>query len=116
MRLIDADMLETELENSCDTERAAHYFVEFMKYVDSQPTVREWIPCSEELPKRHFNHDVSVPVLVTYLGYFNNKPYSDNIAIYNYRYKCWKWKDYEDDDVVVDIVAWMPLPEPYKEK
>ena len=40
MRIIDADELENALEDSCDTETAAYYFVEFMNYVDEQPTIK----------------------------------------------------------------------------
>ena len=39
MRAIDADALEASLENSCDTEVATYYFVEFLNYVDDQPTL-----------------------------------------------------------------------------
>ena len=39
MRTIDADALEKSLENSCDSEVAAYYFVEFLNYVDEQHTL-----------------------------------------------------------------------------
>lgn len=39
MRAIDADGLEKSLENSYNSEVAAYYFVEFLNYVDEQPTL-----------------------------------------------------------------------------
>lgn len=39
MRIIDADALEKSLENSCKTAFEGHCFVNFMCYVDEQPTL-----------------------------------------------------------------------------
>lgn len=67
--------------------------------------VLKWIPCSEKLPKKP---EVD--------GYFDGyivqtrhvmQPFSaylDGI----------EWTD-DDDDAVDDVIAWMPLPEPYRE-
>lgn len=38
-RHIDADELEKSLEDSCDSHTKTMYFMEFMEYVDEQPTV-----------------------------------------------------------------------------
>lgn len=74
----------------------------------------EWIPCSERLPEMHREdmevegeyYMISNPVLVT----DGNKIY---VAEYEeddgYRYG-WSSFDGEDYD---NIIAWMPLPEPY---
>lgn len=88
----------------------------------------EWIPCSERLP------DELTPVNVTWV---NRKPapYYENIknipftATAVYCNKKWFWwsnicedilaeygrNDAEMVDGDVEIIAWMPLPEPYKE-
>ena len=39
MRIIDADELEKSLENSCDSEVMAYYFVQFLNYMNEQPTL-----------------------------------------------------------------------------
>lgn len=39
MRVIDADALEKSLENSCETEFEAMCFLNFMCYMDEQPTL-----------------------------------------------------------------------------
>ena len=68
-----------------------------------------WIPVAERLP------DDGVPVLVTYLGYYDNKPYSDGVAkwkIENNGYNGgWEW-ELDGDEVKVQITHWRPLPEP----
>lgn len=64
---------------------------------------RVWIPCSERLPEK--------PRANYYDGYIVQtrhvmQPFSaywDGI----------EWTD-DDDDAVDDVIAWMPLPEPYK--
>lgn len=38
MRLIDADSFEENLENSCKGEQEAYAFVDFLNYLDKQPT------------------------------------------------------------------------------
>lgn len=93
----------------------------------SQPEQR-WIPCSKRLPPE------LKPVNVTWINrqpptYYENlkdKPFTDTAVIYEGK---WYWqsavcvdllKEYGEspaDDVedAIDIVAWMPLPEPYEE-
>jgi len=68
-----------------------------------------WIPVAERLP------DDGVPVLVTYLGYCDNNPYSDGVAVWkieNNGYNGgWEW-ELDGDEVKVQITHWRPLPEP----
>lgn len=73
--------------------------------VKNQPKVGEWIPVEEGLPKFYKN------VQVTYLGYEDNKLYSDGVA---YIDDCgvWRW-EFDESKVECGITAWMPLPEPY---
>lgn len=91
------------------------------------PKVGKWIPCSERLPEE------LTPVNVTWV---NRKPtiYYENIkdipftATAVYCNEKWFWwssicedilaeygrNDAEMVDEEVEILAWMPLPEPYK--
>lgn len=101
---------------------------EVRRIIDKQPKVNEWIPCSERLP------DELTPVNVTWV---NRNPtiYYENIkdipftATAVYCNEKWFWwssicedilaeygrNDAEMVDEGVEILAWMPLPEPYKE-
>ena len=67
--------------------------------IDRQPQVGGWIPVSERLPKEY-----ETVIGVTDLNYYC-------IAVY-----C-KQHGFRSMDVGVesDIIAWQPLPEPYKE-
>lgn len=65
-----------------------------------------WIPVEERMP------NYLQKVLVTYIGYFDEKRHCDDVA---YREISGQWMRSQDDThVVVEIIAWMPLPEPYQ--
>ena len=93
----------------------------------AQPEQR-WIPCSERLPE---NND---PVNVTWVNHnpevyyadIKDKPFTATAHYHNGR---WYWfssvtQDYLNEydvwtpdlvDKDVEITAWMPIPEPYRE-
>lgn len=92
---------------------------------DEQPKVGEWIPVSERLPDEHdsifaklygtdnwdskFWRTVSDSVLVTI-------KYNDGTRIVHESHtRDGEWID-EKRNVYLKVEAWMPLPEPYKEK
>lgn len=62
-----------------------------------------WIPCSHRLPLSNSIYD---KYLVTIKG-------TKEMIVASYDPRDGQW--YEDDDAV-DVVAWQPLPEPYKER
>ena len=72
----------------------------------AEPKTGEWIPCSERLPE-----DVDVgeefPIVIfctsttTYIGF--------------YEYNRGRWWDSAYEEVVSDVIAWQPLPEPYSD-
>jgi hypothetical protein len=66
------------------------------------PKVGKWIPCSERLPEEYGNY------LVTSDEDVDIGTFTPNTA---------KWSGCDADGFywVYDIIAWMPLPEPYKE-
>ena len=59
----------------------------------------EWIPCSEKLPEKE------ELVLVTV--------WNDVVIAWRNRYG--GWESVEDMYEKGDVIAWMPLPEPYRE-
>ena len=119
MRLIDADYLKTWFG-----ERDLYAYDYIIDTIDDVPTVKpepHWIPCSERLP----DYEGYDEVLTTVNGRAENVRYI-NAVITNAEYddtdKQWyingcaaKWvarngKVMSD----VDVLAWMPLPEPWK--
>ena len=65
-----------------------------------------WILCREKMPKANQH------VQVTYLGYHDNLPYCNEFA-YLTEYGDWLWS-HDDESVIVKIIAWKPMCEPYK--
>lgn len=90
----------------CDSEE---YKELLMKKLESGDDAKDthvpgkWIPCSERLPEKpEIGSDGYIVqtrrVVQPFVGYWDGR----------------KWTD-EEDDVVDEVIAWMPLPEPYKE-
>ena len=102
MRLIDADKLENVDFSECMDS------FEIMCVIDAQPTVNAWIPCSEKLPEKYCH------CLVT-----RRNDYEDGFDIdvredvYIELEGVWGWQS-KFEGLIDDIIAWMPLPEPYK--
>lgn len=69
----------------------------------------EWIPVSERLPEPPMeNPELDYSPLDMYLVYINKEGYPVRAL--------WDGKNFGDGMVKLDVKAWMPLPEPYKEK
>ena len=117
MKMIDEKKLIRELEEAIGILPAIYLgkkdehnayldaITSVLSLVKRQPKVGKWIPVEEGLPNYY------EPVLVTYLYFSNQKIYDDEIA---YLDVCgnWDWGIKEDIENV-EIMAWMPLPEPY---
>ena len=103
MRLIDANALRENMQWCIDHGMYDKPY-DYLAEIDDAPTVGEWIPCSERLPE-----DTTKPVLISG-NYKGLGVYAVDIA----RYNGGMW---QHDGVTFpdsDILAWMPLPEPYK--
>lgn len=92
---------------------------DFKKWIESQPKVGEWIPCSERLPECEWGAETKA---LLYQRKTSNPTKGDICTGYfgrggsirdNY------FRTYADTTEGVDasdVIAWMPLPEPYKEE
>lgn len=129
MRLIDADALKETFEIAYkearhDIEYANAFFsdagevstewwcVEDM--VDNAPTIepQQWIPVSERLPDIK-EHHVSEPCIV----YFENGAYGFTELEENIFGQVGWYCEREDEfhESLGKVLAWMPIPKPYKE-
>ena len=88
---IDSASIERTVEGYAE----ANGLIEHMHYVND----KRWIPVSERLPNRH--HRV--------LCYFKYEPESPDIISENTYIGGGMWMSESDK-----VVAWMPLPEPYR--
>ena len=70
-----------------------------------------WIPCSERLPDDAFGCLVTVidcePVTQTDF---------ENILPYFVGYDGESWNDEDGNEIPFEVIAWQPLPEPFKER
>ncbi len=83
--------------------------------IERQPKVGEWIPCSERLPELH---RVDMQSSGEYYMISDSVIITDGESIGLTKYevddddrKGWLECEFEGNE---DVVAWMPLPEPYK--
>lgn len=122
MRLIDADVLRTSIEKDRDASDMPKMWYEGIKYAINHiihaPTadvpernVGKWIPVSERLPN---DDEEGMDVLVS----IKNASYSDYVETARFLYKNWWYADIDeemDKEMAKCVIAWMPLPEPYRE-
>ena len=107
MRLIDADALWMDIIHSMD------YCDDFLSFVDAAPTVPQWIPVTERLPEEDGEYITTVEdgegMFVTSNDWRRDWKEWGFLSYYN-----------ESEDPawrrVTNVVAWMPLPEPHKNK
>lgn len=107
MRMIDEKGLVNEIKNWIKTDRfedysAGYILSDVIEEINKMPKVGEWIPCSERLP------DPEDDVIVTCKSCRTGKKYVST----DYRScKTGEWSYFSDD-----VIAWQPLPEPYREE
>ena len=105
-------IFETDEENiDCTLSDFAYHVFDCIK---EQPKVGEWIPCSERLPELH---RVDMQSSGEYYMISDSVIITDGESIGLTKYevdddrKGWLECEFEGNE---DVVAWMPLPEPYK--
>ena len=90
-------------------------------YVEQLPSAQQWIPCSEMLPEE----DVEVLITYRYKEGEGDTSHADmDITTYGQMYfggnkvgnhKHWR-QPFEYFESNYEVVAWMPLPSPYREE
>lgn len=110
MKLIDADALKERLKEYCiDGDEQAMLWYDLMgidETIDDAPTidaVPQWIPCKERLP------ELDEICLVTEKDGSIRHCYFDSVDPVLFA-------TFEEGMYVRNVIAWMPLPEPYKEE
>ena len=73
----------------------------------------EWIPCSERLPEKPYGCLVTVESSRFDGGEFVE---CESILPYFVGYDENDWYDDDGEQCQYEVIAWMPLPEPYKEE
>lgn len=115
-RLIDADKVIERINGTGYAEQIKSN-LRFM--VDMQPTIGGWIPCSERLPSAE---DCPMDCMVTrrskYVGNYTDMAVAE--ADGTWTHEDWKAITIDGKAMCIstkdaDIIAWMPLPEPYQE-
>ena len=115
MRLIDADALKEyvkifDIGCGCDDD----HHERFLDAIDDAPTIEQphWISCSERQPEEYGNY-----ITTMNYGDVQECTYSPDK---NTRFMRGGWSTCESDGIlfldISEVIAWMPLPEPYKER
>lgn len=83
--------------------------------IKNQPKVGEWIPCSERLPEGC--DDAELEVLVHMEEKYIEAEFKEvGLALYYPGEKQFRSVYNHMADITENVVAWMPLPEPYREE
>ena len=122
MRAIDADAFKDYIRGACEDMKhlykdngawAKEITESFCKDIDEQPTIQpepHWIPVTERLP------ETTDAILTTFIvngdrsyRYVEESSYYGNDGSW-----CSPWDEYREAGTSIEVIAWMPLPEPYK--
>lgn len=121
MRLIDADRLKEKVlkwlpSDPCGIDEKEHpietdIVVSLMMEIEEAPTVNEWIPCSERLPEPDYVKKIIVTMKNRNKNFSTIANYKE-VTIRGEKIRRWEWNDRVN--FPWEVIAWMPLPEPYK--
>ena len=104
-----------------DFKAEVYKVIQQMKTVDGSG---KWTPCSERLPELtiHENEpfigewDDSEPVLIYHRDNKYQYPYLIAQCTNGFENGEVGWTEMEEANEVINVLAWMPLPKPYKER
>ena len=123
VRLIDADAFKEYIRGAC--EEMSHVYKDGGKWakqitedfcmdIDEQPTIepQQWIPCSERLPEKDTCFYLAT-IANHGLNFTTTLPDDVDVVRWDYDrrkgYNSWHWCTERT------VIAWMPLPEVFKE-
>lgn len=86
--------------------------VRAIKMIEQQPKVGEWIPCSERLPKEPKTNPVLEGKNLELYLVTTEHGSNEQDKAYPFR-AFWNGVNFTDGWHILDVIAWMPLPEPY---
>ena len=106
--ILAREMYATSLEDGCDPVSPMDFLPEARAWLSDAPTIGGWISCSERLPKEYGCYLITTNDGRVDLATFGNtkdeKVWSSCDASGFY------WLSLRG----IEVVAWMPLPEPYE--
>ena len=116
-KLIEDIEKEIEFAMKCNMPAMVAGMRQIASVIEEQPKIGEWIPCSERVPELHRvdmesegeYYMISDSVIITD---------GERVSISEYEIddgdrRGWIAHDFEE---IEDVIAWMPLPEPYRPK
>ena len=87
-----------------DVQSAYDYIIALKMAIEALQTDQRWIPVSERLPEKQDCYLVTTK----WKGWYSEDVYIEtNMAVYREKPKEWD---------CANVIAWMPLPEPFKEE
>lgn len=79
--------------------------LDYSEAIKALPSAQQWIPCSERLPEARRSVILSTKEWTGEGCYWETT--TNHVIWKGYRWNATYWDD--------EVIAWMPLPEPYKE-
>ena len=111
--MVDEKKLIESFCASLNTGRETFPIDLIVECIEEQPKVGEWIPCSERLPKEPKTNPVlegkNLELYLVTTEYGSN----EQDKVYPFR-AFWNGVNFTDGWHILDVSAWMPLPEPHK--
>jgi len=108
MRLIDADELKSRMLDYYSYSWQLHE--EISDFFDNTPTVDQWIPVSKQKP----SHDDYIITGKKKYDFEEEWEYFVDAAFYDQDSNWHTWNDWNEGEEI-EIIAWMELPDPYRE-
>ena len=111
--MVDEKKLIESFCASLNTGRETFPIDLIVECIEEQPKVGEWIPCSERLPKEPKTNPVLEGKNLELYLVTTEHGSNEQDKVYPFR-AFWNGVNFTDGWHILDVIAWMPLPEPYK--
>lgn len=116
--MIDEKTLLADLERAAELKAQisgkdkldiSYNYKDIRNFIENHPKSSAWISCDDRLPEEPFGCLVTV---------IDTNPMTledfENILPYHVGYSEGQWNDKDGEQIPFEVVAWQPLPEPYK--